>query len=333
MSIDSSVEPSAPRPESDSRRLITFVFPIFNEEDNLEPLIAEMDRVTAELHYRREYLFVNDGSSDRSLERLLALTSRPDVRLLDLSRNFGHQIAVTAGLDAAEGDAVIIMDADMQDPPRVCLELIREWERGYDVVYAQRRSRKDTAFKKFTAAVFYKTLDALSDIDIPQNTGDFRLISRPVVLEIRRYREHDRFLRGMISYAGFRQKAVQFDRDPRASGKTGYSLKSMLKLGTDGILGFSQVPLRLISRIGLLVSLLSLFAIAYVVIVRLFFPQVTVEGWAFLACAVFLMGGVQTMLLGIIGSYIGRIFEEVKGRPLYSLQKPRVPDFESSDEG
>lgn len=332
MSIESSIEASDAGSGEDARRLLTFVFPIFNEEDNIEPLVAEMDRITDELDYRREYLFVNDGSSDQSLKRLLLLDERPDVRVLDLSRNFGHQIAVTAGLDFADGDAVIIMDADMQDPPRVCVELIAEWEKGYDVVYAQRRSRKDTAFKKFTATMFYKTLGALSDIDIPQNTGDFRLISRPVVLEIRRYRERDRFLRGMVSHAGFRQKAVQFDRDPRASGTTGYSLKSMIKLGTDGILGFSQVPLRLISRIGLIVSLLSLLGILYVIVVRLFFPQITVDGWAFLACAVFLMGGVQTMLLGIIGSYIGRIFAEVKERPLYSLQTPRVAEFDGNSE-
>ena len=330
MTVEDPTAAASPQ-QQDTRRLITFVFPIYNEEDNLAPLVAEMDRVTADLNYRREYLFVNDGSKDSSLERLLEISHRPDVRILDLSRNFGHQIAVTAGLDAAEGDAVIIMDADMQDTPRVCLELIHQWEQGYDVVYAQRRSRQDTPFKKFTASMFYKTLDALADIDIPQNTGDFRLISRAVVLEIRRYREHDRFLRGMISHAGFRQRAVQFDRDPRASGTTGYSLKSMLKLGTDGILGFSQVPLRLISRVGFVVSLLSLLAIVYVVIVRLFFPQVTVEGWAFLACAIFLMGGVQTMLLGIIGSYIGRIFAEVKARPLYSLQEPRVTDFDKRE--
>lgn len=328
MSVQNSAGSGDQSSKSDDNRLITYVFPIFNEEDNIGPLVDEMDRITASLAYEREYLFVNDGSTDASLERLLELDARPDVRVLDLSRNFGHQIAVTAGLDFAEGDAVIIMDADMQDPPRVCLDLIKEWEKGYDVVYAQRRSRRDTPFKKLTASMFYKTLDALADIEIPQNTGDFRLISRPVVLEIRRYREHDRFLRGMISHAGFRQRAVQFDRDPRASGTTGYSLKSMIKLGADGILGFSQVPLKLISNVGLAVSLLSVLGILYVLVVRIFFPGIAVEGWAFLACAVFLMGGIQTMLLGIIGSYIGRIFAEVKARPLYSLQKPRVEPFD-----
>lgn len=330
MANDYSVQGAVPAPSSKSNQLISYIFPIYNEEGNLLPLLEEMDRVTAGLKYRREYLFVNDGSTDGSIDILIEIAQRPDVQLLDLSRNFGHQIAVTAGIDAARGDAVIIMDADMQDPPRVCIELIREWEAGYDVVYAQRRSRQDTAFKKFTASMFYRTLSTLSDIEIPQNTGDFRLMSKAVVEEVRRYREHDRFLRGMVAHVGFRQKAVLFDRDSRASGETGYSLKSMLKLSADGILGFSQVPLKLISRVGFVVSLLSLLGIAYTLIVRFFFPQIAVEGWAFLACAIFLMGGIQTMLLGIIGSYVGRIFAEVKGRPLYSLQVPRSSDGDTN---
>lgn len=307
--------------ENPNGKLISFVIPVFNEEESLPRLIEELDKVSREITYEYEYIFVNDGSTDSTLAFLSKLESRDDVVVINLSRNFGHQIAVTAGLDHADGDAVIIMDADLQDPPRICHDLLEEWERGYDVVYAQRRTRKDTLFKRFTASAFYKTLARLSDIDIPPNTGDFRLLSRHVVLELRRYREHDRFLRGISAHVGFRQKAVKFDRDERVAGTTGYSLKSMLRLSANGLLGFSQAPLQLISRVGFVVSALSVLGILYAVCVRIFFPDIAVEGWAFIVCAVFLMGGIQTTLLGIIGSYIGRIFIEVKDRPLYIIDK------------
>ena len=267
-------------------------------------------------------IFINDGSKDKSLEMLTEIQKKdPQVKVIDFARNFGHQIAVTAGLDYAQGNAVIIMDSDMQDPPKVSFELIKKWEEGYDVVYAQRRSRKDTFFKKLTANVFYRTLQKLADIDIPRNTGDFRLVDRKVVNEMKKFKEHNRFLRGMVSFVGFKQTAVQFDRDERHAGETGYPLKKMLKFAADGIFSFSTVPLKLISSIGYWVALLSFIGILYAIFMKLFFPGITIEGWTFIVIAILFIGGVQMIMLGVLGSYIGRIYTESQARPLYIIQK------------
>ncbi|MBP2340119.1 dolichol-phosphate mannosyltransferase [Saccharothrix coeruleofusca] len=306
-----------------ARRKITYIFPIYNEQDNIDLLHKTIDEVTTPLQarYDLEFIYVNDGSRDASLDKLLELRERDQrATVISLSRNFGHQIAVTAGLDAAsDADAVIIMDADMQDPPRVSLELIERWEQGVDVVYAQRRTRKDTLFKKVTANAFYRTLEKLSSIDIPRNTGDFRLLDRKVVAELAKYREQHRFLRGLVSYVGFRQEAVQFDRDARHAGETGYPLRKMLKFAADGMLGFSVTPLRLISRMGYAISLLSFLGVLYVLGVRLFSPESAVPGWAFVTVAMFLLGGIQLIMLGVLGSYIGRTYVEVQRRPLYAV--------------
>src|SRR5580765_4212412 len=205
------------------KKLISYIFPIYNEEGNID-LLYETIRGLLDEHpnYRYELLFINDGSRDTSLQMLVNLQKRDSrIVVINFARNFGHQIAVTAGLDYAKGDAVIIMDSDMQDPPKVSFELLERWEEGYEVVYAQRRTRKDTFFKKLTADMFYRTLQKLADIEIPRNTGDFRLIDRKVVDELKRFKEHNRFLRGMVSYVGFKQTAVQFDRDERHAGTTG----------------------------------------------------------------------------------------------------------------
>lgn len=271
-------------------------------------------------HYTYEVLFINDGSKDNSLELLKNLAKRDDrITVIDFARNFGHQIAVTAGLDYAKGDAVIIMDSDMQDPPKVSFELIAKWEEGYDVVYAQRRSRKDTFFKKLTADLFYRTLQKLADIDIPRNTGDFRLLDRKVVDEMKRFKEHNRFLRGMVSYIGFNQVAVQFDRDERHAGETGYPLKKMLKFAADGIFSFSSAPLKLISRTGYITALIAFLGILYALFMRIFFPAVTIEGWTFIVISILFIGGVQMIMLGVLGSYIGRIYTEAQNRPLYTI--------------
>lgn len=303
------------------RGLISFVFPIYNEEGNIALLHETMNRVTRDLAEDVEYIFVNDGSRDASLSLLRDLASKDDrVTVVDLARNYGHQLAVTAGLDHARGDAVVIMDSDMQDPPEVALELIEKWREGYDVVYAQRRTRDDTAFKKATADGFYRVLNALSDIEIPRNTGDFRLISRKVADHIGKYREHNRFLRGMMADAGFRTIGVQFDRHARHAGETGYPLSKMLKLATDGIISFSSKPLILISRVGVGFAVLALIGIIYALVVRLFFPHLAVDGWAFTVIAILLVGGVQLVMMGVMGSYIGRIYSEVLNRPLYGVQ-------------
>ncbi|MBE1501305.1 dolichol-phosphate mannosyltransferase [Amycolatopsis lexingtonensis] len=309
------------------RRRVAFVFPIYNEEANIDLLHRTVDDVTAPLaeRYDFSFLYVDDGSRDGSLERLTELAARDArVTVVELSRNFGHQMAVTAGLDLVDADAVVIMDSDLQDPPRVALELLEEWERGYDVVYAQRRSRRDSPFKKFTASAFYWFLRKMAAVDIPKNTGDFRLIDRKVVDELRKYRERDRFLRGLVSYVGFRQTAVLFDRDKRHAGVTGYPLTKMLRFAADGILGFSTTPLRMITRMGSLISLLSFLGVLYVVGVKLLAPQTAVPGWAFITIAMFFLGGIQIIMLGVLGSYIGRTYSQVQNRPLYTVAAVRT---------
>lgn len=305
------------------QKLVSYIFPIYNESGNIDLLINTMENLLKSYkQYDYELIFINDGSKDNSLD-LLIKKQRLDKRIhiIDFSRNFGHQIAVTAGLDASKGDAIIIMDSDMQDPPKVSFELLNKWEEGYDVVYAQRKTRKDTFFKKFTADMFYRTLQKLADIDIPRNTGDFRLMDRSVVDELNKFKEHNRFLRGMVSFIGFRQTAVLFDRDERHAGETGYPLKKMIKFAADGIFSFSSYPLKFIRNFGFFVAILAFLGIIYAIVMKIFFPGVTVEGWTFIVIAILFMGGVQLIMLGVLGSYIGRIYTESQDRPLYIIRK------------
>jgi polyisoprenyl-phosphate glycosyltransferase len=304
------------------RPLLAYVLPVHDEADGLHAFHDALVTATnkrPDLDF--EFVYVDDGSRDPSLDVLLRLrVADQRVTVISLARNFGHQIAVTAGLDAAAGrDAVIIMDTDLQDPPEVSLQLIEAWEAGADVAYAQRRTRQDPAFKRGTAYAFYWLLTRLASVEIPRNVGDFRLMDRKVVAEVIRYREHDRFLRGIVSHVGFRQEAVPFDRDPRYAGSSSYPLRKMLKLAADGILGFSTFPLRLISRLGMLISLLSVVGALFVIYVRTFEPERTVPGWAFIAVGMFLLGGLQLLMMGVIGSYLGRVYVETQDRPLYSL--------------
>jgi dolichol-phosphate mannosyltransferase len=311
--------PSRTPGQKQPRQLISYVLPVYNEQDNIERLHQVLtETVAARPQFDYEFVYVNDGSRDSSLARLLDLQSTDDrMRVVDFSRNFGHQMAVTAGLDFADGDAVIIMDTDLQDPPAASLEMIDRWVEGFDVVYAQRRSRKDGLFKRMTAAAFYRTLRYLAEIDIPRDTGDFRLVNRAVVEAIKAMREQNRFIRGMVSFVGFRQTAVLFDRDERHAGATGYPLRKMLSFAADGIMGFSTAPLRVISRVGYVVSLLSLVGIIYALAVKLFSPATVIEGWTFTIISVLFIGGVQMVMTGVLGSYIARIYSEVQGRPLY----------------
>ena len=314
-------------PTEPTTRRVAFVFPIYDEEDNIDLLHRTVTEVTDPLagRYDFSFLYVDDGSRDGSLARLTELAERdPRVTVIELSRNFGHQMAVTAGLDLVDADAVVIMDSDLQDPPRVALELIEKWEEGYDVVYAQRRSRQDSAFKRLTAGAFYWFLRKMAAVDIPKNTGDFRRIDRKVVDELRKYRERDRFLRGLVSYVGFKQTAVLFDRDRRHAGVTGYPLGKMLRFAADGILGFSTTPLRMITRFGYLISLMSFFGVLYVIGVKLFAPQTAVPGWAFITIAMFFLGGIQIIMLGVLGSSIGRTYSQVQNRPLYTVASVRT---------
>lgn len=304
------------------KKLVTYIFPIYNESGNIDLLYSTIDKlISKNPKYDYELIFINDGSKDDSLELLITIQkSDKRVTVIDFSRNFGHQIAVTAGIDHARGDAMIIMDSDMQDPPAVSFELIKKWEEGYDVVYAQRRSRKDSFFKKFTADIFYRTLQKLADIEIPRNTGDFRLIDRKVADELKRFKEHNRFLRGMVSYIGFKQVAVKFDRDERHAGVTGYPLKKMLRFAADGIFSFSTYPLKLIRNIGFTIAGLAFLGIIYAIFMRVFYPEITIEGWTFIVISILFMGGVQIIMIGVLGSYIGRIYTESQDRPLYMIK-------------
>lgn len=304
-------------------KLITYIFPVHNEAGNIELLHKTLSDTVKQKSstYNFEFIFINDGSTDDSLSELNKLQKKDKrVVVINFARNFGHQLSVTAGLDNSKGDAVIIMDSDLQDPPSVSLELIDKWEEGYDVVYAQRRTRKDTFFKKLSASLFYWLLQKLADIDIPRNTGDFRLIDRRAVDALGQFREHNRFLRGLVSYIGFKQVAVMFDRDERHSGATSYPLKKMMKFAGDGIFSFSTFPLKLITRIGYLISTLSFLGIIYVLFVKIADPKTVVSGWSFTVIAILLVGGVQLIMLGVLGSYIGRTYTEAQNRPLYIIE-------------
>jgi len=304
------------------RRTVAYVLPVHDEAATLPEFHAALLASTEKRpDLAFEFVYVDDGSRDASLEHLLGLRADDDrVTVIGLSRNFGHQIAVTAGLDAVPGaDAVVVMDTDLQDPPAVSLELIEVWERGADVVYAQRRTRRDSPFKRATAFGFYWLLERLATSEIPRNVGDFRLMDRRVVAEVVKFREHNRFLRGIVASVGFRQEAVLFDRDARTAGETGYPLRRMVKFAVDGILGFSTIPLQMITRLGLVISFLSVLVACYVVGVKVLTPENAVPGWAFLGVGMFLLGGVQLVMMGVIGSYVGRVYTEVQDRPLYSV--------------
>jgi dolichol-phosphate mannosyltransferase len=300
----------------------SFIIPVCNEEEVLPQLLSRMEEILDRLDSDAEVIFVDDGSRDLSPLMLDAAARKdPRYKALHLSRNFGHQIAITAGMDMALGKAVIVMDADLQDPPDVALKLIEAWKGGNDIVYAQRISRDgETWLKKFTAHVFYRLLRQLTRVDIPRDTGDFRLIDRKVLEAFRRMPERDRFVRGMFGWLGFRQAAVQFAREPRAGGKTKYSVAKMIRLAFDGVFGFSDLPLRLALWLGFAVSAAALLYGAYVVALRIFAGDM-VDGWASTVVILSLLGGMNLMMTGIVGIYVGRIHTEVKARPLYIIDR------------
>ncbi|MFF7545995.1 glycosyltransferase family 2 protein [Streptomyces canus] len=311
-----------PEPERE-RPLISYVLPVYNERDGITAFHTEL---TAALDSRPELdfelVYVNDGSTDGSLELLKGLAERDGrVRVVDFARNFGHQLAITAGLDLARGDAVIVMDTDLQDPPKVSLELVDAWREGAEIVHARRRSRQDSAFKRATAHLYYRVLRSSTDVDIPLDTGDFRLLDRRVAEELRRYRERSRFVRGIVASMGYRQTEVAFDRDERFAGETKYPLRKMARLAIDGVTSFSTAPLKMITRLGFVVLALSLLGILYALAMKFFRPEITVSGWTMLMCVVLFLGGTQMLSLGVIGAYIGRIYSEAQGRPLYLVRE------------
>ncbi len=304
---------------------ISVVVPLFNEEGNVAPLVERIDAILNRLPGApsHEIILVNDGSRDGTLQALRAqMLRRPDIVIVSLSRNFGHQLAATAGLDVARGEAVVLMDGDLQDPPELIETFVAKWRDGYDVVYAVRRSRKgESPFKVFTARLFYRAIKRLTNVSIPVDTGDFRLMSRRVVDAIHRSPERHRFIRGLVSWVGFNQTGVEYDRDERHSGSTKYPLTKMVRFAIDGITSFSDVPLRFASYLGFSASLVA-FVYAIIVIgykVLSLRPPAYTPGWASTIVAVLFLGGVQLISLGILGEYIGRIYDEVKGRPLYLI--------------
>ena len=308
---------------SRKRQLLSIVIPCYNEEDAILETIKRLKAFCSELtNLDVELIFVDDGSRDRTRE-LLKREAADDTRmkLIGLARNFGHQIAVTAGIDAANGDAVVLLDADLQDPPEVIRQMVTQWREGYDVVYGVRTERPgESAFKRATAHGFYRLLNWLSDLPIPLDTGDFRLISRPVVDTLRAMPERNRFVRGMVSWVGFKQTALPYKRAERVAGESKYPINKMLRFATDGILSFSTKPLYLSVVMGMGCALLALLGIVYALFLRLF-TNVWVEGWTALMIAVLFIGGVQLMSVGILGAYVGRIFNEIKNRPLYVVQE------------
>ena len=301
---------------------LSVVAPCFNEEGVLHELYRRISQVLGDSSESWELVLVNDGSRDRTPEIMRELHAQDErVKVVDFARNFGHQIAVTAGMDYAQGDAVVLIDADLQDPPELILEMLAKWREGYEVVYAIRAERKgETWFKEFTAKMFYRIIYKITDIDIPMDTGDFRLMDRKVVNALKTMHEKHRFMRGMSVWVGFRQTGVKYVRAERYAGETKYPLKKMLKFAMDGITSFSYFPLQLATYIGFVAALLAVLGIIITIILRLsgshaFFGQATT------LVSVLFLGGVQLICLGILGEYLGRIYDEVKGRPLYIVRE------------
>jgi polyisoprenyl-phosphate glycosyltransferase len=317
-----------------SRPRYSIIAPVFNEEDGLREFYRRMAAVLDTLDGPAELLLIFDGSRDKSPEigaELRAADSR--VKLIRFSRNFGHQIAISAGIDYAEGDAVVIIDSDLQDPPEVIPELIAQWKQGFEVVYAQRAQRQgETFFKLLTAGIFYRLIRRLASIDIPEDTGDFRLIDRKVVLALRQIREHHRFMRGLSVWVGYRQTGIRYVRHERFAGATQYPLRKMVKFAGDAITGFSYVPLQLATSLGFWVSGAALVAILIVAALRVLYNQDFFYGQATTLIAVLFLGGVQLIFLGLLGEYLGRIYDEVKNRPLYlTVETPPKPAAENGD--
>ncbi|GAB2526295.1 glycosyltransferase family 2 protein [Rufibacter soli] len=304
---------------------LSVVIPIYNEEQNLPELYVRLTRTVAALTPWYELIFVNDGSKDNSLLEILRLSTTDDhVFFLNFSRNFGHQIAVTAGLDASRGEAVVIIDGDLQDPPELITQLYQKHQEGYEVAYAKRMERKgESTFKKYTAKVFYRLLKSITAIDIPLDTGDYRLIDRKVVNYLKLMPEQNKFLRGQIAWLGFRQIQVEFNRDGRKYGKTGYSFSKMVHFAMDGITSFSDKPLQLVTKLGFFISLFSFVVILYAIYSHYFLHR-TITGWTSLIISSMFIGGVQLLSIGIIGEYLSRINKNVLNRPLYIIENSNL---------
>lgn len=304
---------------------ISVIIPIYNEEKIIPELYERLRKTVSEISENYELIFVNDGSKDQSLLQLLKLSKQdPRAFYINFSRNFGHQIAVTAGLDACTGKAVVIIDGDLQDPPELIADLYKKHKEGFEVVYAKRAERKgEGVFKKVTAKLFYRVLKRITTVDIPLDTGDFRLIDHKVVNYLKQMPEQNKFLRGQIAWLGFNQTHVLFTRDERKFGKTGYSLNKMLQFAIDGITSFSDKPLQLVTKLGFLISFFSFLIILYAIYSHFILDR-TITGWTSLIISSMFIGGIQLISIGVIGEYISRINKNVLKRPLYIIEKSNI---------
>jgi dolichol-phosphate mannosyltransferase len=306
-----------------SKVTLSVVVPLYNEELVINEMHKRLSGVLREAVDSYEVVLVNDGSRDRTVELAREICARDrTMKLVNLSRNFGHQLAITAGMDRCSGRCVIIIDADLQDPPEVIPAMLAKWREGCQVVYGVRAKRRgESWFKKVTAKLFYRGLRRMTAVEIPVDVGDFRLMDRRVLGEFLKMREQARFVRGMVSWLGFKQGYVTFEREERFAGETKYPFKKMVKFAVDGVLSFSQVPLKVASAFGFLSAGVSFLFMIYGFVQKYFFPETAVPGWASTFSAILFIGGVQLICLGILGEYVGRIYEEVKKRPLYIVQE------------
>ena len=305
-------------PPGGGRPTVSLVLPIYNEEEVIPELHQRLQEFLTKLALPAEVVFVNDGSRDKSMALLRGIAAaEPRYRVVSFARNFGHQRAITAGVDFARGKAVVVMDADLQDPPEVVLEMVAKWREGFDVVYGRRRKRAgETWFKLVTARAFYRLFAAMIPIQVPLDTGDFRLMSRRVILVLRELRETHRFVRGMVAWVGFKQTEVLYDRPGRFAGETKYPLRKMVSFAIDGITSFSVLPLRFATYMGMVMILGSVGVIVWALVAKYVLHQF-VQGWTGIMIVVAVFASVQLLMIGILGEYIGRIYEEVKRRPLY----------------
>ena len=300
---------------------LSIIIPVHNETGNLPELYERLTAVLAELALSYEVIVIDDGSTDGSLELLRGLHARnPRVKVLNLARNFGHQVAISAGLDYARGDGIVMMDADLQDPPEVIPDFVKKWNEGYHVVYGTRRERKENVLKRTAYSFFYRLLRQVSAVEIPLDSGDFSLVDRRVADVMRSMPERARFVRGLRSWVGFRQIGIEYPRSSRLSGEPKYTFSKLMKLALDGLLSFSMLPLRLAAYVGLSIAAVSFLAAMYYLWGRLMSDK-TIPGFATTIIVVLFLGGVQLVTLGIVGEYVGRIYEEIKARPLYVVRE------------
>jgi dolichol-phosphate mannosyltransferase len=305
-------------------KLISIVSPVYNEESNIAIFVKRILETMQRLNsYDYELILIDDGSHDNSLKlaRSLAVENNK-IKVISFSRNFGHQLSILAGMNHSSGDAVIVMDSDLQDPPEFIPTLVSNWEKGYDVVYAKRNKRKgENVFKLVTAFLFYRFFDKLTTIKMPMETGDFRLIDRKVLIVFNTLSEKNPFIRGLITWVGFKQIGIEYERDERYSGKTKFSVVKMFNFALDGIVSFSSYPLKIAINIGFMVIILSLFMLLYFICKKLFTPLYFAPGWLSTLIVISFFSGVQLFTIGIIGEYISRIYEEVKNRPRYIINE------------